>query len=200
MMIQWIQKLTKQSNSPVHYALGLLFLAGLFCFAPLSSADDLDDLDDLFADEFSFTSAQDEAPKVGDTVQLPAMDLITGEAYAADHFQGQPLIISYWASWCPHCQRQNAHLQTFYPLAQEKNLALLTISIDEDQQAAQRYLERMGYDFPAVFDSSALQDTFGRVRMIPRLLAIDAQGVIQEIIPGEMSEKDVMQLLHYAPN
>ena len=55
-------------------------------------------------------------PVVGDAVKLPALTLLDGRHLSADYFHGKPLIVEYWASWCPFCARQNPYLQKLVPL------------------------------------------------------------------------------------
>ncbi len=139
------------------------------------------------------------APVVGDAVRLPAFTLLDGPARAAGYYDGKPVIIEYWASWCPFCARQNPHLQKLWEQARERGLEVLAISIDRDAADARQAVAQKGYRFPVAMQNPALLKVFGKQRVIPSIYVITAQGRLAEVIPGEMFEEDVLELIKYAP-
>lgn len=179
-MIQSIQKAINHRTGPVNFLLGLIFLLGLL--------------------GTGVSVAEQPTLSTGDRVEFPAITLISGKELSADHFAGRPVVVSYWASWCPYCKRQNERLQDFYSQAQDKGLDILTINVDEDQDAALSYLETMQPDFPSAFETEAIRAVFGKATFIPRLFVIDEQGKVAEVIPGEMAEKDIFNLIKHAPH
>lgn len=138
-------------------------------------------------------------PKVGDKLVMPEVLLLDGTRLSAADFAGKPLVIEYWASWCPYCARQNPHLQKLTEAARDKGLRVLTVSIDKDEQAARDYIAKHGYTFGVAMDSEALRAVFGKRRVIPEVFVLDASGKLVEDIPGEMFEEDVLELLRHAP-
>ena len=143
--------------------------------------------------------ASASAVEVGDKVVLPEIQLMDGTTLPEGHFKGKPLIIEYWASWCPFCARQNPYVQKLWQQLQGSGLELLTVSIDSKEQAAADYLREHQYTFPAAMDTPALQKVLGKRRVIPTIFVIKPDGEIAEVIPGEMFEEDVLELMEYAP-
>lgn len=178
-MIQSILTLINHKLSPARFLLGLVFLCAVIWACP------------ALAEQVTLNK--------GDKIQLPEITLISGEQLPADYYEGQPVVVSYWASWCPYCKRQNERLQTLYPMAQEKGLNLLTINVDEDPDEALKYLESVQPNFPSAFETEAIRAVFGKATFIPKLFVIDAEAKVVEIIPGEMADKDVLGLLKHAP-
>src|SRR5699024_9399636 len=109
------------------------------------------------------------SPAVGDKVSLPAVTLLSGQKLSKGHYDGKPVIIEYWASWCPHCARQNPYLQKLYDQAKETNLEILAVSVDEDKAVARGHTKENGYTVPVAMQSPELVDTFGEQRLIPQL-------------------------------
>jgi len=136
--------------------------------------------------------------KVGDAVSLPEITLLDGRTLPAGHYAGKPVVIEYWASWCPFCARQNPHLQKLTDATRGKGLEVLAISIDKQPGEARDYLAKHAYTFDAAMETDALRAVFGKRRVIPEIFVIDAQGKLAEIIPGEMFEEDVLELARYA--
>lgn len=154
----------------------------------------------LAAGVLAMASAHAQAPpKVGDTLAMPEVQLLDGTRLSAADFAGKPLVIEYWASWCPYCARQNPYFQKLAEAARDKGLRILTVSIDQDEQAARDYVAKHGYTFGVVMDNAALRAVFGKRRVIPEVFVLDATGKLVEDIPGEMFEEDVLELLRHAP-
>lgn len=138
-------------------------------------------------------------PVVGQRVDIPAITTLDGRALPEGYFKGRPVVIEYWASWCPFCARQNPYLQKLSTQARGTGLEVLTVTIDKHAADARAYLDKHHYTFPVVMDTPALRRAFGKRRVIPQIFVVAADGRLAESIPGEMFEEDVLGLLKYAP-
>lgn len=138
------------------------------------------------------------ALEVGDTVRLPAVQLLDGRTVPPEHWAGKPLVVQIWASWCPFCALQNPRLQKLYDSTRGTPLQVLTISIDKDQKDAVGYLRQRGYTFPAAMDTPALRAAIGPRKGLPELYVIDARGKVVQKEVGEMLEEEVAALAKYA--
>lgn len=141
--------------------------------------------------------SQAATPEVGDAVQLPAVTLLDGKTLSAQELNKGPVVIEYWASWCPFCARQNPYLQKLHEKAQGSNLRVLSVSIDKKPEDASAYMQNKGYTFPVAMETPELREVFGKRRVIPKIFVI-ADGKVAEVIPGEMFEEDVLELIEYA--
>ncbi len=136
----------------------------------------------------------ESAPIVGDAApSVRAMNLQNGmveDVALIDHVT----VIEFWATWCGPCQPAMKNLNE---LASEKarqwegRVQFVTISVDEDQQAAQRYLETHGWlstrtliDTP-LYESSTenrgITSVVARayvVSGVPTCLLVDKEGMI----------------------
>lgn len=139
------------------------------------------------------------APVAGDTVTLPEITLLDGTRLPAGYYQGKPLIIEYWASWCPFCARQNPYFQQLYDQARTQGLEILTISIDRKESEAREYIAQNKYTFPSAMQTPEILAVMGKRRVIPKVFVVGADGKVVEVIPGEMFEEDVLELIKYAP-
>ncbi|NOV25596.1 TlpA family protein disulfide reductase [Cupriavidus necator] len=138
------------------------------------------------------------ALEVGDTVRLPDVRTLDGRTLNAAALAGKPLVVEYWATWCPFCALQNPRLQKLYDRTRGTPLQVLTISIDKDPREAADYMKQRGYTFPATMDAPALQAVFGKRKGLPELYVIDARGRVVQKEVGEMLEEDVAALERYA--
>ncbi|MBP6020478.1 MAG: TlpA family protein disulfide reductase [Burkholderiaceae bacterium] len=139
------------------------------------------------------------APVAGDTLVLPEITLFDGTRLPEGYYQGKPLIIVYWASWCPFCARQNPYVEQLYDKARTQGLEVLTISIDRKESEARDYMAKNKYTFPAAMQTPEILAVMGKRRVIPKVFVVGADGKVVEVIPGEMFEEDVLDLIKYAP-
>ncbi|WP_265921916.1 TlpA family protein disulfide reductase [Cupriavidus nantongensis] len=152
----------------------------------------------LLAASLMLAAAGAAALEVGDTVRLPEVRTLDGRTLSAAALAGKPLVVEYWATWCPFCAMQNPRLQKLYERTRGTPLQVLAISIDKDPREAADYMKKRGYTFPATMDSPALQAVFGKRKGLPELYVIDARGRVVQKEVGEMLEEDVAALERYA--
>ncbi|WP_373378768.1 TlpA family protein disulfide reductase [Cupriavidus nantongensis] len=152
----------------------------------------------LLAASLMLAAAGAAALEVGDTVRLPEVRTLDGRTLSAAALAGKPLVVEYWATWCPFCAMQNPRLQKLYERTRGTPLQVLAISIDKDPREAADYVKKRGYTFPATMDSPALQAVFGKRKGLPELYVIDARGRVVQKEVGEMLEEDVAALERYA--
>ncbi|SOY52923.1 TlpA family protein disulfide reductase [Cupriavidus taiwanensis] len=152
----------------------------------------------LLAAGLVMAAAGAAALEVGDTVRLPEVRTLDGRTLSAAALAGKPLVVEYWATWCPFCAMQNPRLQKLYERTRGTPLQVLAISIDKDPREAADYMNKRGYTFPATMDSPALQAVFGKRKGLPELYVIDARGRVVQKEVGEMLEDDVAALERYA--
>lgn len=93
-------------------------------------------------------------------------------------FKGKPLVVNFWATWCPVCVKKMGSLNNFAQKFQEKGGQVLAISQDRGGLSKVRaYYARNEYkDLEIYLDTSGyLMDAFG-ARGLPTSVFIDAQG------------------------
>ena len=62
-------------------------------------------------------------------------------------FRGQPLLVNFWATWCPPCVEELPMIEAFWREQGPKNLQVLALAIDQPS-AVRRFLERQPLTFP----------------------------------------------------
>ena len=140
----------------------------------------------------TFRAGSVEDPAVGLTApQISGSDLLTGEPLeiaATD----QPLVVSFYAHWCPHCQAEVASLTDW--LADNSlpaGVDFAAVSVFEDASRGNHppsdWLASEGWSYPVVADNQDHQvaSAFG-FESIPFLVAIDADGKVAARVAGSV--------------
>lgn len=94
-------------------------------------------------------------------------------------FRGQPLILHFWATWCPYCKKLQPELDRLYMKHREQGLELIGISFREDEGVEpQKVLEKRGHHFKTLVNGEEVAKRYG-VKGVPTTLFLDTNGVIQ---------------------
>ena len=78
-------------------------------------------------------------------------------------FQGRPLLVNFWATWCPPCVEELPMLEAFWREHGPKGLQMVALAIDQPS-AVRRFLERLPLSFPvglAGLDGTQLAKSLG---------------------------------------
>jgi cytochrome c biogenesis protein CcmG, thiol:disulfide interchange protein DsbE len=138
---------------------------------------------------FAATSIRGGEEAAG-TSALPAaqFELFDGEQTTLDKFEGRPLVVNFWASWCPACV---AELPEFEAAFQEygDDVAFLGLANADIREAAIRLADDVGLTYTLGDDPGG--DLFRAFELIamPSTIFITADGEIQEIFGGQLNER-----------
>jgi peroxiredoxin len=142
--------------------------------------------------------AQAAPTAIGQPVPWPTVRLLDGRSVAAEQVQGRAVVVIFFATDCGYCQRTNQRLDKLVRASGGLPLTVIAAALDPDPAEVQAYMARHGYAFPATMDSAVLRPVLTARRSYPVTCVIDRQGVLREVIPGEMAEDDVMGLAKWA--
>ena len=121
-----------------------------------------------------------------------------GNKVALSDFKGEPVVVNFWASWCPPCK---AELPDFEAAYQEvgtdsdsaEAVRFLMVNLTDGQRetldTAGKFIADEGYTFPVYFDTDLdAAYTYG-INSIPMTLFIDADGNVQDYAIGMIDEQ-----------
>jgi cytochrome c biogenesis protein CcmG, thiol:disulfide interchange protein DsbE len=134
------------------------------------------------------------APVVGSPA--PDFDFVQldGTRASLKDFQGQPVLINFWATWCAPCELEMPAFQSRYESSQG-SFTILAVNYAEPEERIQPYVDRLGLTFPIVLDPESKVQRMYNVRGYPTSLLVDAEGVIRVYHIGLMSENQLDKYL-----
>lgn len=106
-------------------------------------------------------------------------DTIDGPPLQLAGFQGKPLVVNFWATWCPPCVKEMPDLDTFYQAHNAQGWHVIGLAID-GPTPVKAFLGRTPVHFPiglAGFGGTELAQTLGNsAGGLPFSVVIDRQG------------------------
>lgn len=119
-----------------------------------------------------------------------------GAAVSLAAFRGRPLLLNFWATWCPPCVQELPRLNAFFDRHKAEGWQVLGLAIDQ-RASVRGFLQRTPLAFPV-----ALGDAVGMALVrglgnpgggLPFSVLLDANGSIAQRKIGELSDTDLEQ-------
>lgn len=120
----------------------------------------------------------------------------SGERVVMAEFKGKPLILNFWATWCPPCVEELPMLSEFWRQNTSKGHQVLALAIDQPS-AVRRFLERQALGFPvglSGLDGTGLAKSLGNAAGgLPFTVFFKADGSIWRQKMGQLTPDDLRQ-------
>lgn len=102
----------------------------------------------------------------------------------------RPIILNFWATWCVPCTIEMPRLEQAYQDYQDEGLIVVGVNADhEDPRDALVYVINHELTFPVVMDADGfISETYEVRGVLPTTVFIDAEGQIQQITYGAVSD------------
>ncbi len=123
----------------------------------------------------SRTPFAERPPAVG--TKAPKIDLAdsTGRMVSLGSYTGRPLIVYFWADWCPPCKTQLVLLEELSREVGDDALGIVAIALDD--VPAGLALDK-GITFPLVRINPRVREAWGDINHVPATYVIDPSGFI----------------------
>ena len=100
----------------------------------------------------------------------------SGQQVSLADYVGKPVILHFWASWCPYCKTVQPGLEALAGKYASQNMVLLGINFREDKGVnPQQALDDRGLHFKTLVQGEEVSRAYG-VRVTPTTFFINANG------------------------
>ena len=101
-------------------------------------------------------------------------NLLNGESYALLADKRRPLLIHFWASWCPMCELEQGSIQSI-----SDDHAVITIAMQSGEaEEVIAYMQQEKLQFPVITDPDGIVAQRFGVRAVPSRFVIDENNNI----------------------
>jgi thiol-disulfide isomerase/thioredoxin len=122
------------------------------------------------------------------------LQALTGEIVSLSDFNGKPVLINFWATWCPPCVQE-------MPLLQEISddyageLVVLPVNGGDSMEQIRAFAEAYEYNLMFLADPENALSLEYSVRGFPTSFFIDVDGLVQGTYVGMMDENIISYYL-----
>ena len=134
------------------------------------------------------TASQNPAPNF-------TLQKLGGGTITLSEFKGKkPVVVDFWASWCPNCRRDMPNLNRFYEKYKDK-VEVIGVNLQEKESTVQNFISSRGISFPIALDPSGSASRAFGIQYTNTHFLIDINGNLVRTIPGDIRESDVESLI-----
>ncbi|MGD0916045.1 MAG: TlpA disulfide reductase family protein [Thermodesulfobacteriota bacterium] len=121
-------------------------------------------------------------------VEAPPFSLkgLDGKTVSLSDFKGKPVLLVFWATWCPSCREGIALLEKF-SIGKRDQFTILLLTIDgERQKKAERIVKEEHITLPVLLIlKEKTMDQYAVRGWVPMIFLIDREGLIIGKVVGE---------------
>ncbi len=116
--------------------------------------------------------------EVGSYLREARLDGLNGQPSSFANYQGKPLVINIWASWCGPCRAEMGSLQRLASRYNGKQFNIIGISTDDYRERANTFIDKTEISFENYLDNNLLLENMLGANTIPLTLLVNADGKV----------------------
>lgn len=146
----------------------------------------------ILFDPFIISASQNDSPYEIDKLtgkKAPDFTLtdINGKPVSLSSFNGKVIVLSFWAVWCPTCQREFPSLNKLNSLYSEKDIVVLSVALG-NQSVVRDFVRNKQFNFKIVIDNDlTVSSSLYKIFMVPTAFIIDKNGIIVKRYFGQQN-------------
>jgi peroxiredoxin len=116
-----------------------------------------------------------------------------GPQLSLRELHGRLVVVDFFAEYCQPCMRSLPELEQLHH--DRPDLALIGIAEDPELETSVQLVQKLGLDFPIVYDQEHVLAGRYRVDGLPATFVIDRQGMVRWVSDGACERRDLEAVL-----
>lgn len=125
---------------------------------------------------------------VGNLAPNFTLKTLQGEEISLANLKGQPIMIDFWADWCPFCVKEFPVMEKAYQKYKDQGFMILAVhrTNTESRERAKEFISNTNPSFTILLDlNDDVYTTFSKgLRAMPLTLFVNKEGIITKRILG----------------
>ena len=142
---------------------------------------------EFFGSSDNDTHQEDAGLAPGQTAPDFEVDTLEGNTVKLSDFRGEPVIINFWATWCPPCR---AEMPDFERLYNEEDAVILAMNLTHSEnniEGVSGFVDELGLTMPVLLDEEGTVEDSYQLSAYPTTYMIDSEGVTQYVMRGAIN-------------
>lgn len=118
---------------------------------------------------------------------------LDGKEVSLSDYRGKIVLINFWATWCPWCDKEMPDLQKLDE--ENDDLVVLAVDVMEKEEEVKEYIEKNKYSFEVVLDEDGEIAKTYLVSGLPASYFVDEEGILLGGVPGAMTYEQMISIL-----
>lgn len=111
--------------------------------------------------------------------------------------RGRPVVINFWASWCPPCTDELPYFQRLSDTYGDR-VRVVMIDWNEPPGTAQSYLKAHGFNLPVIEDRQSRIYGAYSLKEVPDTVVLDSSGSVTYVAQGGLSWNEIRSAVDQA--
>jgi thiol-disulfide isomerase/thioredoxin len=121
---------------------------------------------------------------------------LAGDTATLSTFQGRPVFLNFWATWCGPCRAEMEEIASAYRAHATEHLQVLAIDLTDQERKmkdVRNFVDELRMPFPVLLDEKGKVRKRYALRGVPTSVFIDAQGVVRLVNPGPITGETIQR-------
>ncbi len=101
---------------------------------------------------------------------------LQGRTWTLKDLRGKVVLVNFWATWCPPCQKEMPDLEALYNRFKDQGFVILAISEDEETAKVAPFIAERKISYPILLDPGSKVNEQFQVEGIPKSFVYDRDG------------------------
>jgi len=136
-------------------------------------------------------------------VNVPSFLLPTalnGSMVSSDNYQGQAILITFFAPWCAPCLQEIPALKAVQSRYHTQGFSVVALAVDEGGPGTvARLVQKAGINYQVLLADDGTRHQFGGIATIPTSFLVNRQGHVVKkyagLVPRSLLERDIESIL-----
>jgi thiol-disulfide isomerase/thioredoxin len=112
------------------------------------------------------------------------LDTLDGGKFRLADQAGKPVVINFWATWCPPCRAELPALEQVYKNNRDKGLIVVGVDVAEAPDVVGKFVSDMRLTYPITLDTDGEATELYRIEGMPTTFFIGRDGKIKDMVIG----------------
>ncbi len=108
-------------------------------------------------------------------------------------FKGKVIFLRFWADWCPYCDVEMPIIDRVYNEMRDKGFVVLAVNVKQSAATAKAYTQKLKLSYPIALDQKGEISEQYSVRGIPMNFLINREGVLKDLLVGDISDESMLK-------